>query len=198
MAHWGPPASAARAASGAMRGSRSAGHALRRARMVVGVAEALLGRPVRSVLEVGCGDGTWRAALRRVRPGARYTGVDSSAYVVARFGRSRGIRFGTFGTLANEDLGGPYDLVLCRGVLNRVGAADLARGLQAISGLLGGVAYFEIAPGGTTTGRNDPAAYLRPVSFYRRAFRRAGLTPVGMQCWIGETLRGAAGVLDRV
>jgi len=69
----------------------------RKVRLVVGIAESLLERPIRSVLDVGCGEGAWRAHLRRLRPAVRYTGVESSAYAVRRFGRRRGIRQGTFG-----------------------------------------------------------------------------------------------------
>ena len=35
----------------------------RKTAMVVGIAEALLQRPVKTVLDVGCGEGTWRAPL---------------------------------------------------------------------------------------------------------------------------------------
>ena len=34
--------------------------------------EYLLQRPVRSVLDVGCGEGTWQVAIERQRPRARY------------------------------------------------------------------------------------------------------------------------------
>src|SRR5687767_13317126 len=47
----------------------------RKLRMVTAIAEALLERPIRSVLDVGCGEGAARAHLRRLRPRLRYTGV---------------------------------------------------------------------------------------------------------------------------
>mgnify|MGYP003895086717 CR=1 FL=1 len=71
----------------------------RKVRLVVGIAESLLERPIRTILDVGCGEGAWRAHLRRLRPAVRYTGVESSEYAVRRFGRLRGIRHGTFGAL---------------------------------------------------------------------------------------------------
>ena len=37
------------------------------------------------------GEGAWRVQLRRLRPRVRYVGVESSAYAVRRFGRSRGM-----------------------------------------------------------------------------------------------------------
>src|SRR5690606_10527479 len=62
----------------------------RKVRLTVGIAESLLERPIRSVLDVGCGEGTWRAHLRELRPKVRYVGVESSDYVIERFGASRG------------------------------------------------------------------------------------------------------------
>src|ERR1017187_9677306 len=67
----------------------------RKVHLAVSIAEALLLRRVRSVLDVGCGEGAWRAPLEKLRPGIRYVGVDSSEYVIARFGERRGIRLGT-------------------------------------------------------------------------------------------------------
>src|SRR5688500_1936380 len=63
----------------------------RKVRLVTGIAEALLERPIRSGLDVGCGEGAWRAHLRELRPKVRYTGVESSEYAVERFGKARGI-----------------------------------------------------------------------------------------------------------
>src|SRR5690349_16040445 len=64
----------------------------RKVRMVVGIAEYFLGRKLRSVLDVGAGEGTWRREIRRIRPDVRYLGVDPSEWVVARHGRRRNIR----------------------------------------------------------------------------------------------------------
>ena len=56
----------------------------RQAAFVLGVAEYLLERRVTSVLDVGAGEGHWRAILRRLRPGLRYYGVDPSDTQVRR------------------------------------------------------------------------------------------------------------------
>jgi SAM-dependent methyltransferase len=63
--------------------------------MAVSIAEFLINRPIRSVLDVGCGEAPWFPILRRMRPDARYVGIDSSEYVVERYGATRNIRFGT-------------------------------------------------------------------------------------------------------
>ncbi len=169
----------------------------RKARLVVGIAEALLQRPVRSVLDIGCGEGAWRQALRTLRPGIRYVGVDSSAYVVARFGKARGIRYGTFGTLAQAELDGPYDLVICCDVLQYVNTPELTRGLEAVAGLLDGVAYLEAYTSADEVIGDRRGWHHRPPAFYRRAFNKAGLTSVGMHCWVGESLRSATAALER-
>ena len=61
----------------------------RRVQLAVSVAEYLLERPLRSVLDAGCGEAPWRALLRHARPSVRYVGVDSSEYAIGRFGKER-------------------------------------------------------------------------------------------------------------
>lgn len=169
----------------------------RKARLVVGVAESLLQRPVRSALDIGCGEGAWRRVLRSIRPGLRYVGVDSSAYVVSRFGRSRGIRYGTFGSLSTADLDGPFDLIICCDVLQYVEASELSRGLASVAGLLDGVGYLEAYTTADDVVGDRRGWHHRTPAYYRRAFARAGLTGVGMHCWVGEALRGATAALER-
>jgi SAM-dependent methyltransferase len=169
----------------------------RKVRLVLGVAEALLQRPVRSVLDVGCGEATWRRPLLALRPGIEYAGVDSSAYVVARFGRSRNVRQGTFGTLGALDLGGPYDVIVCCDVLQYVPPRELGRGLRAVSALLGGVAYLEAYTTNDDIEGDRRAWHHRSPAQYRRAFKAAGLIGVGMHCWVGERLAPMTAALER-
>ena len=46
----------------------------RKVALAVATAEYHLERPVRSVLDIGCGEGAWRAPLLKLRPKARYLG----------------------------------------------------------------------------------------------------------------------------
>jgi SAM-dependent methyltransferase len=171
----------------------------RKVHLVVSVAEALLQRRVRSVLDVGCGEGTWRAPLRKLRPGIRYVGVDSSEYVIARFGKRRGIRPGTFGGLGaiERSLRGPFDLIVCCDVLQYVPAPELKSGLRSIGSLLGGVAYLEAYTSGDSIEGDKRAWHQRTAAEYRRTLGAAGLISVGMHCWVGEDLARSTAELER-
>jgi SAM-dependent methyltransferase len=161
----------------------------RRVRLAVAAAEYLLERPVRTVLDVGCGEAPWRALLRRMRPGVRYTGVDSSAYVVGRYGASRDIRRGSLGSLGRLDLDPPYDLIVCSDVLHYVATDEARRGLKAIARLLGGVAFIELFAREDATEGDQEDLQPRPAATYRRLFREAGLIPLGLHCYAGRRLQ---------
>ena len=169
----------------------------RKVRLVLGIAEALLERPVKSVLDVGCGEGAWREHLRRERSNVRYTGVESSEYVVERFGRTRDIRAGSFGSLGGVSLEGPYDVIVVCDVLQYVPDAELAPGLAALSSLLGGVAYLEAYTTDDEIEGDRAAWHERSTVAYARHFANAGLTGVGMHCWVGDELRENTAALER-
>ena len=95
---------------------KSAAELMRQVAFVLHAAEWVLARPVRNVLDVGCGEGQWQAALRKYRPSIQYTGVDPSEYAVSRYGKRRNIRLGSMQNLRELSLGGPFDLVGRRAV----------------------------------------------------------------------------------
>lgn len=161
----------------------------RRVRLAVAAAEYLLERPIRSVLDVGCGEGRWRAVLLRARPRLRYLGVDSSRYVAGRYGRRRNIRFGRFGDLGRLGLKGRFDLIVCSDVLHYVSFAEARSGLRAIERLLGGVAFVEAFTAEDDTVGDDEGFVPRSRATYRRYFRAAGLIPLGLHCYAGRALR---------
>jgi len=169
----------------------------RKVRLVVGIAESLLERPIRTILDVGCGEGAWRAHLRRLRPAVRYTGVESSEYAVRRFGRLRGIRQGTFGALGEVRLAAAYDLIVVCDVLQYVPEGELAIGLRAIAERLSGVTYLEAYATEDAIEGDLGAWHHRSAEQYRRHFRRAGLTPVGMHCYVGPALADRTVALER-
>jgi SAM-dependent methyltransferase len=164
----------------------------RKVAMAVSIAEYFLRRPIRSVLDVGCGEGAWFPHLRALRPRLRYDGVDPSDYAVERFGAERHIRKGAFGELASVGLRGTYDLVICADVLHYVPDAEIVRGLGELTDFADGLVYLEVL-----TKEDDIVGDLdgflrRPGAWYRKTFRNAGLVSVGPYAWasprIVETL----------
>lgn len=170
----------------------------RRATFALSAAEYLLDRPVRSVLDVGCGEGAWGMAMRRSRPGLRYVGVDPSEYAVERFGRRRGVRLGRFGAVREAGVTGTFDLVVCADVLQYVPDEALADGLRELADCLDdGVAYL---PAYTTDDDMEGDLrgwHWRSPAAWRRAFRAAGLIPVGLHCWVRREQAGALNVFER-
>lgn len=156
---------------------------VRKVRMAVSVTEFLLGREIRSVLDIGCGEAPWFLILKRLRPNARYAGVDSSEYVIDRFGDERNIRRGSLASLANVKSIRKSDLVVCADVLQYVDTRDVERGLRAIRKLLGGVAYIEAFTTEDAMEGDRIDWHERSAAEYRRLFRRAGLTQCGPYCY---------------
>ncbi len=175
---------------------RSARDVERKVAMVLGMAEHVLERPVRSVLDVGCGEAAWQPVLRRLRPAARYTGVDSSDYVVRRFGRRRHVRRGSFGALDRVRLADRYDLIVVCDVLHYLPTADIRRGLAALAPRLEGVAFLEAYTAADDIDGDKTGLRRRPPSVYRRLTREAGLVPIGLQCYVGEELVDALTALE--
>jgi SAM-dependent methyltransferase len=168
----------------------------RKVKMVVAVAEYYLGRPIRSVLDVGCGEGAWRAPLLALRPNAYWLGLDSSEYAVARHGLRRNIRLCTFGQLREQRFDRPFDLLVCSDVMHYVPTAELLRGLSGFAALCDGVAFFELfCKGDDFVG--DKVGYIaRTTAWYRKAFANAGWTHCGSHCYLGPTLRAQASALE--
>ena len=169
----------------------------RKAALAVAMAEYYLERPVRTVLDVGCGEGQWQPVLRRLRPGIRYTGIDASEYAIKRFGKRRNLRLGTFGELAGLDLADTYDLIICSDLLYYLPQKELVHGFGTLVSHLGGVAFFEAYP--STISLRGDAKKLEPraAAFYRRLFRRHGLVACGSHCYVGPLLAECVTDLER-
>jgi SAM-dependent methyltransferase len=170
----------------------------RKVRMVLGVAEYFLGRELRTVLDVGAGEGTWGVELRRLRPGLRYVGIDPSEYVVARHGRRRNIKLGSFEKLHTMNLGRGYDLVVCADVLQYIPDAELKRGARHIAGLIIGVAFLESYTTGDDMEGDLEGWHPRSKSKYRRIFADAGLVACGLHCYLTRDLAVNAVELELV
>lgn len=156
----------------------------RKVRMAISLTEFLIGRKIRSVLDVGCGEAPWQPVIKRIRPRTRYIGVDSSDYVLERFGASRNIRRGTLSTLDGMRLPKRIDLIVCADVLQYADDADVMRGLRAIRRLLGGVAYIEAFVTDDNMEGDRNGWHERTATRYSRCFRDAGLTQCGPYAFV--------------
>jgi 2-polyprenyl-3-methyl-5-hydroxy-6-metoxy-1,4-benzoquinol methylase len=158
----------------------------RKVRMVVGVAEYFLGRKLRSVLDIGAGEGAWRREIRRMRPDVRYLGVDPSEWVVARHGRRRNIRLGSFEELHSLRLGRGHDLIVCADMLQYVPDAALNRGVRHLASLLKGMAYLEAYTSGDDMEGDLEGWHPRTKAQYRTVFAGAGLIACGLHCYLNR------------
>lgn len=180
---------------------RDRGEVCRQVHFAVALTELLLGRTIRNVLDIGCGEGRWRDELRLLRPRIRYQGVDPSDYIVNEFGKSHGVKKGSFGELgglrlSGTGLSGHYDLVVCCDVLHYVPDDEVRAGLDAFEDLLFGVAYLDVFTSADDIIGDKDGFQPRSPGWYRRAFRAAGLVRCGPHAYATGSLAEQMGTLE--
>jgi SAM-dependent methyltransferase len=168
----------------------------RKVRMVVGIAEYHLGRELRSVLDIGCGEAPWSIHLRNFRRNASYLGLDQSSYAVERYGRSRNVKKAGVHEVGLYAGAGPFDLVICSDVLHYVDDDDLERALAPLAAMTAGVAFLEVLvdedhPTGDLSGW-----HRRNAAWYLQRFTSAGLVPCGQQCYLPRRIAEKAAELE--
>ncbi len=168
----------------------------RKVALAVAVAEYHLERPLRSVLDIGCGEGAWRAPLLRLRPKADYVGFDSSEYAISRYGRRRNLYPARFADFASLRPVPPVDLLVCSDVLHYLDAREIATGLPGLAALCGGVAFLEAFTREDRTEGDDDGFIARPAAFYRRRFAALGFRQVGSHCWLSPALAADCASLE--
>ncbi|MBK8101000.1 MAG: class I SAM-dependent methyltransferase [Planctomycetes bacterium] len=125
---------------------------------------------LRSVLDMGCGVGHWRTALRQARPRIRYSGIEWSQHLCERFGWTRG-------SVVDHAPGKTFDLVVCQGVLQYLDDRQAARAIANLARCCHGALYVEALTVGdwrhncdrTVT---DGEVNLRPANWYRQRLQR--------------------------
>jgi len=179
------------------RGTRVNSHAEIRRKVAVAIASAeyFIRRQIRTVLDVGCGEGAWLPHLQAFRPRIQYLGLDPSEYAVKRFGKERNIRLASFADLDAQKLG-VYDLVICSDVMHYVPDAELRAGVRTLAEVTDGIAYFEIL-----TKEDDIIGDLegfirRPAAFYRQLFAKNKMTFAGPYLWLSPAFKGAVAELE--
>lgn len=168
----------------------------RKVAMAVSIAEFYLERPIRSVLDVGCGEAAWRAPLLKLRPGLHYQGVDSSEYAVARYGRSRSIALASFGQLGELRFGRPVDLLVCSDVIHYLPTAELKRGLTGFAEHCDGVAFLGLYTKDDEIAGDKQGFLPRSARAYRNWFKAAGFIACGSHAYLSENLHANAVELE--
>jgi 2-polyprenyl-3-methyl-5-hydroxy-6-metoxy-1,4-benzoquinol methylase len=117
---------------------------------------------------------------------------------VAKYGKRRNIRLGTYEQIRFMSLGRGFDLIVCADVLQYVPDAALKRGVRHIAGLLAGVAFLEAYTTGDDMEGDLEGWHPRSKSQYRRLFTDAGLVPCGVHCYLTRELAVNAVELELV
>jgi hypothetical protein len=95
------------------------------------------------------------------------------------------------------ELGGPFDLILCLGVLNYIAPDELSHGLRQLCQLSGGVAYLEIFTNADDASGDFRRQAAQSPAWYRRVFRQAGFVALGMHCYLPRHLAWHAAALEQ-
>jgi len=169
----------------------------RKVTAAIGMAEYLLRRQIRNVIDVGCGETPWYDHLLEMRPKIRYVGYDPSDYVIRRFGASRNVRHGSFGELPSLGIRERFDLVVCSDVLHYVNEGEIRRGLPALVRLIRGVAFIEILTGQDSIFGDLVGMYRRPAIWYRDLFAAAKLVRVAPFMWTTQRVANDLAALER-
>jgi predicted TPR repeat methyltransferase len=178
------------------RGIGDAARLARKVALAVATAEYHLERPLRTVLDIGCGEGVWRAPLLKLRPKARYLGFDSSQYAIHRFGARRNLHLAAFGDFAMLRPCPPVDLLVCSDVLHYLDKRELDRGLPGLAELCGGVAFLEAFAKEDEAEGDEHDFQQRPARFYRQRFEKLGFRALGSHLWLSPALRDHATALE--
>jgi SAM-dependent methyltransferase len=179
---------------------RSSAQTARIVAFTLAAAEYVLDRPVRTVLDVGAGEGHWQPALKRLRPKAVYVGVEPSEYAVARYGRRRMLQLGSVERLSelqlHETHPDGFDLVVCCGVLNYLTDAALRRALDQLQMHTSGLAWLELFTSTDDIEGDTQTMRPRPANWYRRALSTAGLVPCGLHLYAPRDRAAALAALE--
>ena len=153
-------------------------------RFAVAATEYVIARPIRTVLDAGAGEGRWYPVIRKLRPTARYHGVDPSDYVIGRFGKRRNIVQGTLDDLPKLFPRRQFDLVVSCSVINYLPRESMIRAIHRIAERTSGLAYLEIFASEDEVEGDTIDWHTESRATYLRIIKDAGLIPCGLHCYM--------------
>lgn len=168
----------------------------RKVALAVAVAEYQLERPVRTVLDIGCGEGVWYPALKKIRPAISYLGFDSSEYAVSRYGRTRHVHYARFSDFDSLRPCPPVDLLVCSDVMHYLPTRELKKGLPGLAELTAGVAFLEVFTREDDVIGDRDEFFDRSAAAYRNLFESVGFAQVGSHCWLSPARRKHISALE--
>ena len=120
---------------------------------------------VKSIVDVGCGTGAFRAPLAARLPQAVYEGVEASAYASERFGW-------TYASADRFRPGRQYDLVICYDVLQYLDERAAEAAIENLAALTSGALFFGVLTRSDwdqacDRTRTDGNVFLRDGDWYR-------------------------------
>jgi SAM-dependent methyltransferase len=160
----------------------------RKVALAVAATEYFIRRPLRFVLDVGCGEGAWLAHLKAMRPSVSYLGLDPSDYAVERYGRERNLRKLAFGDLCEAKLRRTYDLVVCADAMHYMEEGEIVRGLPHLAAAAHGALYIEVLTREDDVIGDLSGLVQRPAAWYRSRFNALGLRQAGPYLWLAPEL----------
>jgi len=164
-----------------------------RARLIAAIlAQASI--PVRSILDAGCGIGLLRKPFAEVLPRARYSGLEASDYLCARYGWTKG-------SVIDYVAPKPSDLVVCYDVLQYLNDREASRAILNLSRLTQAALYVSALTredwrDNCDRSRTDRAVHLRSGDWYRLRLKR-NFRYLGFGVWLRKDVTAILWDMER-
>lgn len=150
-------------------------------------------QPVRSVVDIGCGFGQWRAIIGRHFPRAHYVGVEYSEHLCAKYGWLHG-------SAVDFSADRPFDLVICKDTLQYLSAREFRDAAANLASICAGALFATILTSedwaqNCDRRRTDKHVHLRSGAWYRRVLGRY-FTNLGGGLFLSESSPAIAWELE--
>jgi SAM-dependent methyltransferase len=150
--------------------------------------------PVGSILDAGCGIGLLRKPFAKLIPRAKYTGLENSEYLCARFDWIKG-------SVVDFAPRQPFDLVVCYDVMQYLTDQEAVRAMVNMASLSRAALYVSALTlqdwrENCDRSLTDRAVHLRPGIWYRRRLSRH-FRYLGFGLWLRKNLTAVLWDLEK-